>query len=162
MPQTLPVACGSGGCRRAVAPRGRSLELNDLTVSSGERALSSGAEKFFCGGIEGQSEPEGMDADLQLASAVVDDQHIEGTQGVHAEDQGRLLSEVPRLEDLELRDRDARAQELDTAEVDRRHHHVLGILYLVGRALNLLGRRLILRPASGQGLDQRRIRNGRL
>src|SRR5580693_8796992 len=99
MPQTLPVTCGSGGCRRAVAPRGRSLELNDLTVSSGERALSSGVEEFFCGAERGPSEPEGMDADLQLASAVVDDQHVEGTQGVHADDQGRLLGEVPSLED---------------------------------------------------------------
>src|SRR6185312_3840508 len=70
-----------------------------------------------------------MRLQLQLAKPVIDDERIEQTECVHADQEGRLTGEVPVLEDPHLAVGDARPVDLDPAQDDRRAHEHLSALH---------------------------------
>src|SRR6266853_3756308 len=76
--------------------------------------------------------------DLQLVPIVIDDQHIEGSEQIHAERQCRLVGQLPMLEQVHVAESDPYAVNREVTEVDIGCGYVVAPLHVEGHADDVL------------------------
>src|SRR3984957_21077246 len=101
-------------------------------------------------------------AHLKFMSPIVDDQSIEQTQGIHADQYRRFVQQLPLLEYVYVREGDARVDDLYGAECDRGHGYELPILNVLGRSDDLVALAPEQQRVLGERMLQSEIGDGRL
>src|SRR2546427_3350084 len=99
--------------------------------------------------------------DLQLVPAVIDDEHIEGSEQIHPERQCWLVGQLPVLEQIHVTEGDAHAVNGEVTEVDIGCGYVVTPLHVERHADDVLVCR-VARRMSHQGPSQHEIADGPL
>src|ERR1700733_1014436 len=76
--------------------------------------------------------------DLQLVPRVVDDQHVERAEHVHADAERRCIDHLPALEQVHVTEDDMGVLDLDLAEVDIRYAKAIARLHIERDAYHVL------------------------
>src|SRR6202012_1095780 len=71
---------------------------------------------------------------LQLMPAIVDDQCVEQSERIHADQNGRFARQAPLLENIQVAKSHAGIVNGDRAQADRRRRHELALLNVFGGA----------------------------
>src|SRR5678815_3499348 len=94
------------------------------TVSMSSPLVDQGVARFRQGLLRA------AETHVQLLGLVVDDQHVQQTQHVHAQQQRGLVRELPVIEDRRVGESHAYAADHCLAELDRRRGNVVALLHV--------------------------------
>src|SRR5438046_9954126 len=117
-PWRMPRRCAR--CRRC----SRKPQTSPSGCMRGTSGTNDGGSCAWDNADEVHPEPPVLSAlataqpDLQLVPVVIDDEHIEGSEQIHPERQGRHVGQLPVLEQIHVAERDPHAVNGEVTEVD--------------------------------------------